>query len=620
MTFLALIIKTFIMQQVNYKQELLSKYHAMDVDGATALVANLVKCERFPTINRHLVNRGRLSAASTKVEDVAEALISEIEEGLAQSADVIVQDNYFDIAEQLKRRFNKEIADIYLRTKTPDEFLLGIRTSNRQSDDSKVSEGLVKQYKRELDRIEEGRNVCVELLQKHSHFPIKNVKALSELFEQLNKKIRSSYRYLSIKPYFTDIIDATRGPGANGYVSPIEASKTDIAKKVGAAANAITDYTLFPNYLISGEEPSFAQQIRFRVNVAKLFQFLWNKKILSVAEHKGLLAVVSSHFTYRGAPGLSRKVRCFFEELICEINTDQEAILKRLACNFLDEYGIAEQQMCIRHGMIETELAQSREYIKRLTETGQALGAKQEDQLRVVLDKIINLEHVIKINPIREQAAEAVDLYELERAALGISTLISSSQITEWIRIYSILFSNKEFLAYADKAVDFSVMRKYISDLTTYHLIQNVAEMKLVVDRSTSSRSGDNTDYFKHFGEMLKIKLQGLMGNQKEKELTFQQMISELSFLDNEATQFVVADTFKGFQGIAGAFTDTANDYFVRDRNELLKESQGLYNQICSQCLKNIAVRPKKPHMRTKNITTIPTTRKSWFGRIFSFG
>lgn len=606
------------MQQVNYKQELLSKYHAMDVDGATTLITKLVKSQQFPTINRQLVNRGRLSAASTKVEDVAAALISEIEEGLTQSADVIVQDNYFDIAEQLKRRFNKEIADIYIRTKTPDEFLLDIRTNNKQDDDSKVSEDLVKQYKRELVRIEEGRKVCVDLLQKHSHFPIKNVKALSELFKQLNKKIRSNYRYLSIKPYFTDIIDAARRPGVNGRVSPIEASMADNKKKAGSTSKEITDYTLFPSYLISGEEPSLAQQIRFRVHVAKLFQILWDKKILSVAEHKNLLAVVSRHFAYRGGRGLARKVRCFFEELIHEINTDHEAILKCLARIFIDEYRTAEQEMYIRHGMIETELAQSHEYIKRLTRTGEALDIKQEDQLRVVLDKIVNLEHVIKINPIRAQTAETVDFYELERAALGISALISSSQITGWIRIYSILFSNKEFLAYSDKAVDFSVMRKYISDLTTYHLSQNVAEMKLVVDRTTAAKSDDNTDYFKHFGDVLKTKLQGLMGNTKEKDLTFQEMISDLSFLDNQATQFVIADTFKGFQGIAGAFNDTANDYFVRDRDVLLKESQGLYDQICAQCLNNIAVRPKKPHMRTKDVTPIPTPRKSWFGRIFS--
>jgi len=258
------------MQQVNYKQELLSKYHAMDVDGATTLVTKLVKSERFPIINRQLVNRGRLSAVSIKVEDVAEALISEIEEGLTERDDVIVQDNYFDIAEQLKKRFNNEVADIYLRTKIPDDFLHNIRTSAKQGDKSKVSEGLVEEYKRELIRIEEGRKACVEILQKHSHFPIENVKALSQLFEQLNKKLRSNYQYLSIKPYFTDIIEPTRGPNPNGYLSSIKASTEDTPAEAESSVKEITNYTLFPDYLITGKEPSFARQIRFRVNVASL--------------------------------------------------------------------------------------------------------------------------------------------------------------------------------------------------------------------------------------------------------------------------------------------------------------------------------------------------------------
>ncbi len=609
------------MEQTDFKAELITKYNDRDVDGIIQLITNLVKSMQFPAINRRLVNEGKLNAASTKIEDVAAALIKEIEEEFNQTGDVIVQDNYFEIAEQLKKHFNSEVAEIYLRTKTPDEFLHEIRTSHERGDASKVSENLVNQYKNELIRIEDGRRVVVEILQKHSNFPIKNVKALSELIELLHKKLKSNYRYLSIKPYFINVFEAGDAPlnKRNSAVVVKPASEPKSGSKAESTSDEeVSSYSLFPHYTITGQEPSLIQQFRFRINVIKLFQFLWKRKILPVAEHKKLLAAISSHFNYRGDPDLSRKARRFLEELVTEINTDQEAILKRLAHTFVDEYRSAERQMEIRHGMIETELAQTKEYLKQLTTTGKKPSSEEEDKVRISLEKIINLEGVFKIPPIREQSAANTAFIELERTALGVPTVISPTQITEWIRIYSILFSNSEFLAYSNETIDFSVMRRYISDLTTYHLIQSVSELKLVVDHTVAAPSDNKPDYFKRFGEVLKIKLQSLIGGQKEKDMTFQQMIEELGFLDNDATQFVIADTFKGFQAIADAFNNTVNDYFVRDRETLLKESRGLYSQICSQCLKNIIIRPTKPRALTKESAAGGSKGKSWLSRLFS--
>ena len=604
------------MEQTDFKTELTDKYNDRDVDGIIQLITNLVKSMQFPALNRRLVAEGKLSAASTRIEDIAAALIKEVEDEIEQAGDVIVQDNYFDIAEQLKKRFNSDVAKIYLRTKTPDEFLHGIRTGHEQGDTSKISESLVNQYKNELIRIEEGRRVVVDILQKHSNFPIKNVKSLSKLIELLHKKLKSNYRYLSIKPYFITIFETAEAPLNNKNPAIIKPEPDSEAESM--SAEEISNYTLFPHYIITGQEPSLIQQFRFRINVIKLFQFLWKRKILPVAEHKKLLAAISSHFTYRGDPDLSRKARHFLEELVTEINSDQEAILRRLARTFVDEYRSAERQMEIRHGMIETELAQTKEYLKQLTTTGMELNSEDEDKVRISLEKSINLEGVFKISPIREQSAANTAFAELERTALGVSTVISPTQITEWIRIYSILFSNSEFLAYSNERIDFSIMRRYISDLTTYHLIQSVSELKLVVDRTVAAPSDNKPDYFRRFGEVLKIKLQSLIGSQKEKDMTFQQMITELGFLDNDATQFVIADTFKGFQSIADAFNKTVNDYFVRDREILLKESRGLYNQICSQCLKNIIVRPAKPRTLTKKETAACGKERSWLGRLFS--
>jgi len=608
------------MEQIDFKAELTTKYDDRDVDGIIQLVTDLVKSMQFPALNRRLVKEGKLSAASTKIEDVAAALLKEIEEELNKTKDVIVQDNYFDIAEQLKKRFNKEVSEIYLRTKTPDDFLHEIRTSHEQTDASKVSENLVSRYKNELIRIEDGRRVVVDILQKHSNFPIKNVKALSELIELLHTKIKSNYRYLSIKPYFINVFEAGEAPlNDSGAVAVKDPEPGSEAESDPASGKEVSSYSLFPNYTITGQEPSLSQQFKFRISVIKLFQFLWKRKILPVAEHKKLLAIISSHFNYRGDPDLSKKARHFLEELVTEINTDQEAILKRLARTFVDEYRSAERQMEVRHGMIEAELAQTKEYLKQLTTAGKELSTEEEDKVRVSLEKISNLEGVFKISPVREQSAINTTFTELERTALGVPTVISPTQITEWIRIYSILFSNAEFLAYSNETIDFSVMREYISDLTTYHLIQSVSELKLVVDRTISAPNDDKPDYFKRFGEVLKIKLQSLIGTQKEGDMTFQQMIEELGFLQNDATQFVIADTFKGFQAIADAFNNTVNDYFVRDRETLLKESRGLYSQICAQCLKNVIVRPNKPRPLTKGGSASGGGKgKSWLGRLFS--
>ena len=266
--------------------------------------------------------------------------------------------------------------------------------------------------------------------------------------------------------------------------------------------------------------------------------------------------------------------------------------------------------------MIESELAYTKEFLKQLESSTTAHSIEEEEKIRVALEKAVNLEGIFKVSPVREEAAANKPFLELERAALGISTTISASQITEWIRIYSILFSNSEFLKHANETIDFSIMRKYISDLTTYHLILSVSELKLVVDRSLKAPSDDKPDHFKRFGEVLKIKLQGLIGSKKGEEKSFQDMIQELGFLENDATQFVIAETFKGFQAIADAFNDTIKDYFVRDRETLLKESRGLYSQICAQCLKNVIVRPTRREI-TKTAGGAKEG-KSWLGRLFS--
>jgi len=594
------------MRQIDYKEELRKLYESRNVDDIIRLVNKLIKDPGFFDTNRRLVRQGKLSAATLNVQEVARALIKELEYEIEQMGDVIDQNNYFAITEHLKKRFNSDVADIYINTKIPNDFLHDIRIPNSQSDGGKLSDELVNRYKNELIRIEDGRRAVVDALQLHSNFPIKNVAALSAIVEQLHTKLRSNNRYLSIKPYFLNLYKSA----SSDLNSPMLSGKS--AEEV-----EISDHSLFADYVTTGREPTICQQVAFRIEMIKLLQQLAKRQIIPTATHKQTMVLISRYFNYRGEPGLSRKARQFLDELLTDINTDQVVILKRLAQTFVDEYHHAEHQMSIRHGMIESELAFTKEFLKQLSEnTGEADEAKEE-KTQKVMEKISCLNDLFKISEIRAETAAKTPFLELERTALGISTVIPPSQITDWIRIYSILFSNAEFLSYTEDKIDFSIMRRYISDLTTYHLIQSVSELKLVINHSFTVPSEENKpDHFKRFGEILKLKLQGLIYSKEAEEKSFQDMIKELDFLDNNTTQYVIAETFKGFQAIADAFNNTANDYFVRDHEKLLKESRDLYSQICSQCLKNVIVRPIKTSVITEKGTD--KKKKSWLSRLFS--
>ncbi|VAX09154.1 hypothetical protein MNBD_GAMMA26-2316 [hydrothermal vent metagenome] len=593
------------MEQTDYKIELRRYYDNRNVDGIIRYLSELISKPSFVAINRRLIKEGKLPPATTKIEEVATALITELKDDIKQECDVIVQDNYFEIAEQLKKRFGDEVAEIYINTKSPDAFLREIRQT-LNTEEAKLTEGLVNQYKTELIRLEDGRKAVLDILQDSSNFPIQNVISLAEQIEQLHLKLKSNYRYLTVKAYFLSIFES-------GDAKFTAQAASDQEQRI-----KISNYTLFTDYVTTGIEPDLIQQVRFRIEVVKLFQYLWKRKILPVAEHKQAITCITDIFNHRGKGSLSGKVRQFLEELIVEINDDKQAVSKRLAQSFVYEYRTAESQMEQRCGLIESELAATKEYLKQLPANHGKPDHARDEKAQLALEKIINLEGVFKIQSARAQTAANTPFHELERVAQGVSTVLSPQQITAWIRIYSILFSNTEFLIHTKETIDFSIMRKYISDLTTYHLMQSVSELKLVIDKSMATPSKDKPDHFKQFGEVLKIKIQGLMGGKKDEEKTFFEMIQELHFLDDSATQFVIAETFRGFQDIADAFRATVNDYFVRDRDTLLRESRELYNQICTQCLKNVIVRPARPTIPTDDAEDGSKGNKSWFSRLFS--
>ena len=91
-------------------------------------------------------------------------------------------------------------------------------------------------------------------------------------------------------------------------------------------------------------------------------------------------------------------------------------------------------------------------------------------------------------------------------------------------------------------------------------------------------------------------------------------MIEELGFLQHESAQFIIAETFKGFQVIVDAFNAIADDYFVRDKEALLNESRGLYDQICTKCLKGFV--SKSPELSVGKGAGGAKSEKSWLKRL----
>jgi hypothetical protein len=243
------------------------------------------------------------------------------------------------------------------------------------------------------------------------------------------------------------------------------------------------------------------------------------------------------------------------------------------------------------------------------------INSEDEEKIRIAQEKLIGLEGVFAVSPALQKAAANKSFLELERTSLGLSTSVGAERLTDWIRIYSILYSNSEFLEYTEQDVDFSTMRKFISDLCTYHLILNIAQLKEVIERSLGIPDDEKTSQFKMFNEALKLRLQNLMVNTEE-EKTLKEMIDDLGFLGNKALQFVIAETFEGFQNIADAFTESATDYFVHDKEALLKESKDLYKQICNQCMKNFLVRPVRHEQQMEQPEE--QQKKTWLRKLFS--
>ncbi len=589
------------MEISEYKEVLRKAYLNRDIDAIIRTIKELMQSPGFSNFYNRLCKEHKITSASVKLDELATVLVNEIEGEIQKGGDAFATATYMDISAELGKLFGDDLSKIYLSTKMPSEFLLEIRAGYNQSDTEKLSEDLVSRYRDEMIRIEKGRQVVTDVLQKFSHFPLKNATTVSRLIERLTRDLKSNYKYLTLKPYLMTVFANTE-PG-------------DSDRTIKTTDDENDEQVLFKHYLNTGIEPPILQQLKFRLAVNTLFRHIKENEVLPEENFKNYVKVVSRVWGYRCPSKLTQNARDILEELIVMVNHDQQAILKRLALTFIEEYLNAEDRMKLYHNGIQTELAVTKEYLSQLALDTTRINSEDEEKIRIAQEKIIGLEGVFNISPGLRKAASAKSFMELERTSLGLSTSVGAERLTEWIRIYSILYSNSEFLEYTEQKVDFSTMREYISDLSTYHLILNIAQLKEVIDRSLGIPDDEKVSQFKMFNEALKLRLQNLIVKNEE-EKTLKQMISDLGFLGNKSLQFVIAETFEGFQKIADAFTNSATDYFIHDKETLLKESKDLYKQICNQCMKNFLVRPVRHEPQIDEPGEQP--KKTWLRKLFS--
>jgi len=588
---------------------LLEKYDRRDVMGLIRLVDQIKNAPDYMNTYRRLLAGERISS-SARLEELAAGLLNELEEALDESGGLAIQASYFEIAEQLKKKFGAVVAETYTRSKMPDDFLSEIRKNSGQADAKKLTDELVEEYKQALIRVEQGRRAIIDTLQPYSNLPLKNATLLNDQFNELYRRLRSGYKYLSVKPYLLRVVQVM-----HGEVPALTDSENDPGQK---------DFNLFSDYKSSGIEPSLARQIELHLALNTLLKYVQKHQLLAEEEYKQISNQVAYVLQYKGAENLTPKARRIFDELLLQINQDEKAIIRRLASTFLNEYLCAEEQMRIRQRMIETELAQTNEFLKQLAPRADKLEEADEAKVRIALEKLVCLKDVFELSSRQMQSAAGKPFAELERAAFSISTALSPTQLASWIKTYSILFSNTALLSQSraiaenENAIELERMRSLISNLTTYHLIQNIAQLKVVVDRNLIVPDDQKTSQIKQFSDVLKAKLHGLMDHEKQKERSLKEMIDELVFLQNETTQFVIAETFEGFQHIVDAFNSGASDYFVRDKEALLKESRALYNEICNQCLKGIIKRPSILRPKRQAAELQPEKKRGWLGRLFS--
>ena len=584
---------------------LLHHYSRRDTNAVYETVVELAKQPDFPEIVEQLTGDRKGPTQARGLVEITRALTRRIEAQIvAKRKQNTVFESYYGIAKTLEEKLNTEVSEIYLETTFPNDL---VEEARRQLQNDTVDTGLpvlpvnaVDRYKNELIRIEKGRRALVSTLEQYSHFPIASAVALMQTLSRLHQRLRSNYYgYLSLKPAFLEIVSIGGNSGSD----------------FDTAVRSLTEgaYPVLHRYYTTGVEPSLLQQLELRFAIARLTERIKESNALPDEELREFDERLSRIWNHKGKSGLGVYGHGILLETLRQVSLDRQGLSKALAKTLIEEYRTAEKQMTVIHMHIVRQLAFTSEFLKHV-DLGKSVpeDSAEKEKARIAQDKLIGLDGVFDLTTAIDRARSCSPM-ELERVALGIPTNVESSRIVEWLGIYGVIFANSDFLKYAQEPVDFSTMRQLISQLTTYHLIQNVAFLRRVVEKDLTLPEDEKTARFKTFKEVIRLKLQGLMGGTRISEKSLAEMIEELGFIDNKQVQFLIAETFKGFQLLADAFEKTSKGYFVNDREALLKESRDLYHEVCNQCMKNFV------HMKPKPAANVPrNTRTSWFRRLFS--
>ncbi|MET0024355.1 MAG: hypothetical protein ABW085_08850 [Sedimenticola sp.] len=583
-------------------------YLRKDVSGIINSINEYKSQPGFQLIYRKLLKSNLISESSSSMDGVIKALLKEISQSNEISRERHTVDNFFETGERLKAQYSKALADIYLETQFPSDFIVNARKSEESGAELRLTDSLVTQYKDELIRIKKGLTAIIRALQPFSNFPIKNCLALNDELTLVFAELRTNYKYLLIKPYLLKIIEV-------GSSESTDLSNID--KEIRADGYTVS---LFQQYINRGEEPELIRQVDLHLAIKRLFIYIKKNDLMDEDELREYWLPILSILNYKSKYELTPQDEDILINLLRQVNKDYSALLHKLSLTFVDEYHASQDLMKSRYRMIRNELIYTIEYLGRINRNKEDFNPMHAAKIELAKDKLFFLQDIFTVTDSQLSKAANVNLLELEKAAFGITTEITPIQLKEWIRIYSIIFSNASYVRHSDEKIDFTEMRELISHLTTYHLIQNITQLKGIIDRNLVASDEERENRFKLFNEALKLRLQGLISTSKSKDKSFQEMIEELGFIQNKKVQFVIADTFKGFQTIADAFNDSANDYFVEDREAIIKESRTLYNDICNQCLKGLVARPKTEQELEAETeeSHSPMEKKSWFSRLFA--
>ncbi|MET0046525.1 MAG: hypothetical protein ABW066_01940 [Sedimenticola sp.] len=567
------------METKEFNAQLLRHYLDRDVEGIISLVSSYKNDTGFQPIRQKLIKKNRLSFSSNTLEEITNALILEIEDALSGKQTADSEESFFDIGEKLKRHYNKEIADLYMDTWMPNDFVLGIREQDQVKEHISLTESTINAYKQEFIRIKKGLTALHRVLEPYSSFPISNCTELGRQLSALFTELSFNQKYILARPFILQIIKVSENSGNKETVDIDDLDETS--------------FSFFRHYVKSGIEPPIADQVELHIAIKKLFICIANEALLDQQKHNHFWAVISRILAHRAQSKLPDMLKVIFIELLQQVDADQSAIMERLSESFLEEYRKAEVDMLAQYQLIEKELLYTIEYFERVKAGEHQGNPRHAERVELAREKLLFLTDVFPLLDLKREEIANTSTINLERAAFGVAAEITPTQLNRWIRIYSILFSNRDIMDHTGHDLDFTVMHNLISHLTTYHLVHNITLLRNVVDKTLKAPDEEKSRRFKLFNEALKLRLDGLMHMGKSEEISLQKMIEDLGFIENQKIQFVIADTFNGFQEIVDAFNASANDYFVQDREALMKESKGLYNDICNMCMKGLVHRPR---------------------------